>query len=152
MTKTEREEHEYKSLFTDERYAKKAWKALIGQSLQSDAADLPEFVDAKGVVAPQSIMYKVAYNNVEERLKSKGMNRKPMKAEVLVECNVIRGAFDNQVFTTLLERTAGKVKEELNVITGQFEELSDEELTKLKEMRDAKQLENKSGDDDDNGQ
>ena len=35
MTKGEREEREYKSLFADEKYAKKAWKEFIGTSLQS---------------------------------------------------------------------------------------------------------------------
>ena len=47
MTKAEREEREYKSLFTDERYAKRAWKQMIGKSLQSDAAILPAFYDVK---------------------------------------------------------------------------------------------------------
>lgn len=140
MTKPEREEREYKSLFSDERYAKKAWKDFIGQSLESRAADLPAFEDAKGNVSPQSVIYQSALNEVRKRLKAQGIDREPMKAEVLVEANVIRAAFDNNVFTTLLDRTAGKVKEELSINNNDYAELSDEELKVLAEYRHAKKL------------
>lgn len=128
MTKKEREEREYRSLFTDERYAKKAWRQFIGESLQSDAAFLAEIVDAKGNPTRDSIIYNTARENVKARLKAQGMDRPPMKAEVLVEANVIRGAFDTTVFNTVLERTAGKVKDEINVTGGAFADLTDEQL------------------------
>lgn len=147
MTKTEREEREYKSLFTDERYAKKAWKQFFNESLQSDAANMPEFYDAKGNVAPQSVIYKAAVENVRQRLRDKGLSREPMKAEVLVEANVIRSAFDTQVFGVVLDRTAGKVKEEISIGVGAYEELTDEELALLVAHRENKQL---SGGEDDN--
>lgn len=140
MTKSEREEREYKSLFTDERYAKKAWKKFIGESLQSDAVDLPVFTDGKGNSAPQSIIYEAAMASVKKRLKSQGLSREPMKAEILVEANIIRAAFDTATFNTILDRTAGKVKEELNVNTSTYEELDDEELELLIAHRKAKQL------------
>lgn len=140
MTKSEREEREYKSLFTDERYAKRAWKKFIGEALQSDAVNLPMFTDARGNTAPQSTIYEAAMRSVQERLEKQGIDRAPMKAEILVEANVIRAAFDNQVFNTLLDRTAGKVKEELNVTSGTYEELSDEELDILIAHREAKKL------------
>lgn len=140
MTKKERELREYQSLFTDERYAKQAWKTFIGNSLESDAAVLPVFLDAKGNVSPQSEIYNVAYANVKQRLEAKGLSRPPMKAEVLVETNVIRAAFDTQVFNTLLDRTAGKVKEEISVGKGAYEDLSDEELELLALHRQAKQI------------
>lgn len=147
MTKAEREEREYKSLFTDERYAKKAWKQMIGKSLQSDAAVLPAFYDVKGNVSPQSEIYNTAYNNVLLRLQAEGLDRLPMKAEVLVEANVIRAAFETPVFNTLLERTAGKVKEEISIGVGEYEALSDEELELLVLHRETKML-NKGKDDD----
>ncbi len=150
MTKEEREEREYKSLFTDERYAKKAWKQFIGESLQSDAANLPDMTDARGNTAPQSVIYNAARQNVKERLRAKSIDREPMKAEVLVEANVIRAAFDNMTFNTLLERTAGKVKDELQVSTGAFEELTDEQLEVLAAHKAQKQLAAPKGDDDDN--
>lgn len=138
MTKTERELKEYQSLFTDERYAKQAWKKMIGESLQSNAAFLPDFLTSKGDVAPQSIVYSAARDGVVHRLRERGLDREPTKAEVLIEANVIRAAFDNQVFNTLLDRTAGKVKEEVNVTTNSYEELSDEELELLMAHRQAK--------------
>lgn len=147
MTKSQREEREYKSLFTDERYAKKAWKQFINKSLQSDAPILPDFVDGHGNVTPQSEIYASAYQSVKRRLVAEGLDREPMKAEVLIEASVIRAAFDNSTLNLILDRTAGKVKEEISIGVGQYEELSDEELQLLATHR-AKQLAAPDGEDD----
>lgn len=147
MTKAEREEREYKSLFTDERYAKRAWKQMIGQSLESEAAKLPDFLDVKGNISPQSEIYNTAYNNVLQRLRADGFSRMPMKAEVLVEANVIRAAFETSMFNVILDRTAGKVKEEISIGKGEYEDLSDEEL-ELLALHRAKQITTKGNDDD----
>jgi hypothetical protein len=139
MTKEQREEREYKSLFTDERYAKRAWKQFIDKALQSDAPLLPDFVDPHGNTTPQSEIYSAAYRSVSSRLQAEGLTRKPMKAEVLIEASVIRAAFDNGTLNLILDRTAGKVKEEISIGVGQYEELSDEEL-QLLTMHRSKQL------------
>lgn len=138
MTKREREEKEYKSLYTDERYAKQAIKRLFDKSLQSEAASLPTFVDAHGNVTPQSEIYQAALNSVKRRLEAEGIDREPQKAEVLIEASVIRAAFDNNTLNLILERTAGKVKEEISIGVGHFEDLSDEELEVLAMHRQAK--------------
>jgi hypothetical protein len=139
MTKNEREEKEYKSLFTDERYAKKAWKQFISKSLQSDAVILPSFVDGHGNTTPQSEIYDAAYKSVKRRLVAEGLSREPMKAEILIEASVIRAAFDTSTLNVILDRTAGKVKEEISIGVGQYEELTDEELHLLATHR-SKQL------------
>ena len=46
---------------------------------------------------------------------------------------------DNGVFNTILDRTAGKVKDELNLSTSQFAELTDEQLELLAAHEAAKQ-------------
>jgi len=131
MDKKQREEKEYLSLFTDERYAKKAWKQFINKSLQSDAVTLPTFVDHAGNPTPQSEIYDAAYQSVKRRLKEEGLSREPMKAEVLIEAAVIRASFDTSTLNVVLDRTAGKVKEEISIGTGPYEDLSDEELKVL---------------------
>jgi len=138
MTKEAREELEHKSLFSDERYAKKAWKQLLSKSLQSDAALPPEVVDKAGNETLESQIYKEAYSSVQKRLKDAGLSRSPMKAELIVESNLIRAAFDTQTFNVILDRTAGKVKEEISIGVGQFEELSDDELALIAEHRATK--------------
>lgn len=148
MTKQEREEREYKSLFTDERYAKRAWKELIGASLQSSARPLPEMLDKNGQVSPQSAIDLEAYQNVKERLVAEGKEREPMQAELIVECAILRSRLDNGVFSMILDRTAGKVKEELTVNTNQFEEMTDDELLALQAYREQKLLEQKGAGDD----
>ncbi len=147
MNKAEREEREYKSLFSDERYAKKAWRMFIGKSLESDAANLAVFTDANGRVTPQSEIYQEAYIAVQKRLEKEGFSRKPMKAEVLIEAAVIRAAFDTSTLNVVLERTAGKVKEEVTIGSGPYEDLTDEELALLTAHR-AKQLPKPDGDED----
>lgn len=147
MTKSEREVREYKSLYTDERYAKRAFKQLIDKSLQSDAAKLPDFIDAHGNTTPQSEIYSAAYRAVQRRLAAEGLDREPMKAEILIEASVIRAAFDNTTLNLILDRTAGKVKEEISIGVGQYEELSDEELQLLATHR-AKSLPTPESDDD----
>ena len=47
MTKEERETREYRSLFSDERFAKKAWKELMGYSLEGTGKPLPTSFDPK---------------------------------------------------------------------------------------------------------
>lgn len=135
MTKEEREQLEYKSLFGDERYAKRAWKNLISKSLESEAAFPPYVTDKAGNETLESQIYKQAYNNVIDRLKAEGKTRVPMKAELIVEANLIRAAFDTPTFNVILDRTAGKVKEEISIGMGQFEELTDEELEILAQHR-----------------
>lgn len=135
MTKEEREVREQQSLFGDERYAKKAWKKLFSDGLQSTATMIPEMYDNKGNLSQDYLLYQEAYNNVDSRLKSQGLDRPPMKAEIIVETNLIRAALDTSTFNLVLDRTAGKVREEISVGVGQFEELTDDELMLLAEHR-----------------
>lgn len=140
VTKSDRELREHESLFTDERYAKRAWKQLMGRALDSPSANLPNFEDKQGNVSPQSLIYKEAQRQVQERLDAEGLSRPPTKAELIVEANIIRAAFDTGVFNIILDRTAGKVREEITVGVGSFEELTDEELELLAKNREAKRL------------
>lgn len=135
MTKNEREQREYISLFTDERYAKKAWKNIIGSSLESNGKSLPTMYDKNGEVAQVSVIDEVAYQNVKNRLEKEGKVREPSQAELIVESNILRARFNDTTFNTILDRTAGKVKEEINVTGNQFEELTDDELNLLLEYR-----------------
>lgn len=138
MTKHEREQREYKSLFSDERYAKRAWKNFIAESLESPAVSLPVFTDNKGNISPQSEIYEMALQSVRARLREQGLDREPMKAEVIVEANVIQAAFSTQTFNVILDRTAGKVKDEISISGGTYEELTDEELMMLATHRKEK--------------
>jgi len=142
MTKAEREQHEYKSLFTDERYAKKAWKDFIGRSLEGAGKPLPMQIDPKtGEPTFNSLLDQQAYENVKARLLADGQDREPMQAEIIVECNVLRSRFNDVTFNTILERTAGKVKDEISVTKNEFESLSDEELELLAAHRASQEKE-----------
>lgn len=139
MTREDREIKEYQSVFSDERYAKKAWKQLIGRSLEGAGAPLPVTTDKNGEVSFQSQLDQMAYDNVVRRLKNEGLVRGPMQAEIIIESQILRARFADAPMNMLLERTAGKVKDEINVQTNQFEELTDEELAALAELRKNKE-------------
>jgi len=138
MTKGDREKLEHISLFSDERFAKKAWKDLMNTSLNGEAAAPLEVVDKAGNPTLESQIYQAAYLSVQKTLKDADKDRKPMKAEVIVEANLIRAGYDTSTFNLVLDRTAGKVKEEISIGTGQYEELDDEELALLVAHREAK--------------
>lgn len=141
MTKSEREEREYKSLFTDERYAKKAWKEFIGSSLQSKGQALPTQFNKDGNPTLESDIDHMAYENVKARLKEEGKDREPMQAELIVEAAVVRARFQDTTLNILLDRTAGKVKDEVTVNTNPYEDLSDDELEALAKYREEKKAE-----------
>ena len=138
MTKSEREVREYISVYADERYAKKAWKQLIGSALEGPAKELPVSYDPKtGEPTFQSQLDQMAYSNVKARLKAEGKDREPMQAELIVESQILRARFTDTTFNTILDRTAGKVKDEIAVNKSAFEDLTDEELALLAEHRKA---------------
>lgn len=138
MTKGEREEREYKSLFADERYAKKAWKEFIGSALQAPGKSLPVELDKNGEPTRDSNIDAMAYTNVKDRLKLEGKDREPMQAELIVEAAIIRARFQDNTFNTILDRTAGKVKDEIAVSSNPYEDLTDEELEMLIKYRGEK--------------
>lgn len=144
MTKSEREEREYKSLFCDERYAKKAWRDFMGSSLEGAGKPLPATYDKDGQPTFQSQLDQMAYDNVVARLKERGLSREPMQAELIVESNILRARFNDTTFNSLLDRTAGKVKDEISVNNSPFEDMTDDELEALAAYRAKREAEKNS--------
>lgn len=142
MNQKEREEREYISLFCDQRYAKNAWRKFIADSLTGPGKALPTIFDPKtDSPTRDSAIDQMAYENVKNRLRAEGKTREPMQAELLIENNVLRARFADGALTTILDRTAGKVKEEISLSDNPYEDLTDEELLMLKQHRDAIALE-----------
>lgn len=141
MDKKTREELEFMSLFGDQRYSKKAWRKVMAESLAGTAAKLPERTDKDGQQTLDSMIDEMAYKNIKARLEAEGKSREPMQAEMIVECNIIRARFNDSPFNTVLDRTAGKVKEEISITDNPYEDMTDEELEVLKAYRDKKKAE-----------
>ena len=139
MTKEEREEREYQSLFSDQRFAKTAWRKVIAEALGSDGKALPTIYDSKtGEPTLNSEIDLMAYNNVKKRLEAQGKTREPAQAELIVECQILRARFADTPFNTILDRTAGKVKEEVAITDNPYDDLSDDELEMLLMYRQQK--------------
>jgi len=136
--KTEREIKEYHNLFCDPKYARKAWQQLIGQSLTSEAAALPMIVDKDGNETLNGMINSVALHKVQERLTKQGLSRKPMEAEVMIECNIIKARFIDATFVNIRDTGGAKPVDESKLehsISNEYSGLTDEELAKLKEFR-----------------
>ena len=136
--KTEREIKEYHNLFCDPKYARKAWQQLIGQSLTSEAAALPMIVDKDGNETLNGMINSVALHKVQERLTKQGLSRKPMEAEVMIECNIIKARFTDATFVNIRDTGGAKPVDESKLehsISNEYSGLTDEELAKLKEFR-----------------
>lgn len=149
MTKKDREEREYTSLFCDQRYAKRAWAQIMHDALNADANTLPYIIDPKtNEPTRDSEIEHMAYDEVKARLVAQGLERNPTQAELIVQCNIIRARFADTPFTTILDRTAGKVKEEISIEQNPYEELTDDELEALMAYREQK----KAGESDKGGE
>ena len=149
MTKKDREEREYTSLFCDQRYAKQAWARIMNDALNADAKALPFITDPKtGEPTLNSEIEHMAYDEVSVRLKSQGLDRAPTQAEMIVQCNIIRARFADQPFNIILDRTAGKVKEEISIESNPYEDLTDDELEALMAYREQKERANAGKDGD----
>ncbi len=135
MDKSTRENIEFISVYSDERFAKQAWKKLIGRALDGPAAPLRVYDAKTGEPTPQTVLEVMAYENIKARLLADGLSREPMQSELLIECNIIRTRHDNSVFNTILDRTAGKVKDEIQVSASPYEDLTDDELAVLAQYR-----------------
>ena len=96
--------------------------------------------DKQGNELPQSTLDKQAYQNVKQRLLAQGLDREPQQAEMMIENAILRARFDNSTFNTMLERTVGKVKDELVVSANEYETMTDEELELLAAHREQQKL------------
>jgi hypothetical protein len=138
MFKERREELEAISRYTDPKHANKAWKQVIGKALEAPGKPLPAIVDKYEQKTVASLIEEQAYSNVKSRLESEGLSREPMQVELLVEANIIRARHDSSTFNILLDRSAGKVKDELVISKNAFEELSDDDLEAIAKARELK--------------
>lgn len=140
MTKKEREEREYDNLYkyNDMKAAKKAFSELLHTSLNAPAKKLPQRLDKDGNPTLESMIDTLARETVQERLKEQGLEREPKEAEVAMQSAVIRARFNDSTLNIILDRTAGKVKEEISVSSNPYEELSYEELELLVKHREEK--------------
>ena len=92
--------------------------------------------DKNGNELPQSTLDRQAYQNVKQRLLAQGLEREPQQAEMMIENAILRSRFDNSTFNTMLERTMGKVKDEIVVSANEYETMTDEELELLAKHRE----------------
>ena len=136
MNKKEREEREHRSLFADEKFAKKAWRQYIGTSLEGSATKLPTQYGKDGLPSSNSLIEEIAFKNLSDRLMADDKARSPSNAELMIECAIIRARYTDSTLNILLERTSGKVKEEIVMSVNPYEELTDEELELLQERRE----------------
>lgn len=137
----DREIREYLNLFTDPKFAKSAFRSIIGQALVSPAKPLPLQYDKDGNVTVQSEIDNMAYQKAKANLVYRGIEREPMEAEVAMFANVIRMRVDNNAFVNMRDSTGAKPVDESKIDhnINEYSKLTDDELELLAQHRTSKE-------------
>lgn len=141
--KNERESKEMQNLFSDPKFARKAWQH-VGHAIANSPASKP-FVsyDRDGNPTLQSDIEQYSYGQLSKDLASLGNeNRAPTELEMIMKCQMIRARYDTSAAVFVRDTIGAKPVDESKVdatLQNPFESLSDEELEVIKAMRDAKE-------------
>ena len=139
-----RTEKEMKSLFSDPKFSRQAWKNVGMAILQNPAMHAPEQLDKEGQLTLQSAIESYSYDKLSRDLKQLGENdRKPTELEMILQCQIVRARFDTSAAIFVRDTLGAKPVDESKVdasVHNPYEQLSDEELELIAKAREAKAL------------
>ena len=137
-----RTEKEMKSLFSDKKFARQAWKSVGMAILQNPATRLPEQHDKDGNVTLQSDLENYSYNQLAKDIKQLGeQDRAPTELEMILQCQIVKARWDTSAAVFVRDTLGAKPVDETKLdasVHNPYEELTDEELEALAKMREAK--------------
>ena len=139
-----RTEKEMKSLFTDPKFSRQAWKSVGMAILQNPAAQAPDQLDKDGSLTLQSAIERYSYDKLSKDLKTLGEeNRKPTELEMILQCQIMRARFDTSAAIFVRDTLGAKPVDETKLdasVYNPYEQLSDDELELIAKTREAKLL------------
>lgn len=134
-----RTEKEMKSLFSDPKFSRQAWKSVGMAILQNPAVRAPTQVDKEGEETLQSAIERYSYDKLSRDLKTLGeLNREPTELEMIMQCQIMRARFDTSAAIFVRDTLGAKPIDESKVqadIHNPYEQLSDEELELIASRR-----------------
>lgn len=144
--KTERETKEMQNLFSDPKFARKAWQH-VGHAIANSPASKPfTSYDKDGNPTLQSDIEAYSYAQLHKDLESLGNeSRGPTELEMILKCQMIRARYDTSAAVFVRDTIGAKPVDETKLdaqVNNPYETLSDEELEALAAMRAAKKENN----------
>lgn len=140
-----RELKEMQNLFNDPKFSRQAWKA-IGQAIAMQPAVKPiTAYDKDGNETLNSLIENYSYNKLAQDIAQLGKeNREPTELEMILHCQIVKARTDTSAAIFVRDTLGAKPVDESKVnaqLSNPYEQLTDEELELLQEMRKKKALE-----------
>lgn len=136
---TNRTEKEMKSLFSDPKFQRQAWKNVGMAILQNPARRAPQQLDKNGDETLQSAIERYSYGKLADDIKKLGeQDREPTELEMILQCQIMRARFDTSAAIFVRDTLGAKPIDETKVdasVHNPYEQLSDEELELIAERR-----------------
>lgn len=140
-----RTEKEMKSLFSDKKFARQAWKSVGMAILQNPAVRMPVQYDKEGNTTLQCDLENYSYDQLSKDIKQLGeKDRAPTELEMILQCQIVKARWDTSAAVFVRDTLGAKPVDETKLdasVHNPYEELTDEELEMLAAMREQKALE-----------
>ena len=139
-----RTEKEMKSLFSDKKFARQAWKSVGMAILQNPAVRMPVQYDKEGNTTLQCDLENYSYDQLSKDIKQLGeKDRAPTELEMILQCQIVKARWDTSAAVFVRDTLGAKPVDETKLdasVHNPYEELTDEELEMLAAMREQKAL------------
>lgn len=146
--KSERESKEMQNLFSDPKFARKAWRSIGAAIIQNPAKRPIQTFDKDGNPTLQSEIESYSYAKLKNDIANLAKeDREPTEIEMIMQCQIVKARFDTGAATFVRDTLGAKPVDESKVdanISNPYESLSDEELEAIYAMRAAKEAESAS--------
>ena len=142
--KQHRDWAEMKNLFSDPKFSRQAWKS-VGIAIAMRPAIKPIVTyDKDGNETFNSKVENYSYNKLAKDIKSlQSEEREPTELEMILHCQMVKARTDTSAAVFIRDTLGAKPVDESKVdaqLSNPYEQLTDEELELLQEMRKKKAL------------
>lgn len=138
QNKKARVRKEMQNLFSDPRFARKAWQAVGQAVLQRPAIPPQAFLDKDGNETLDSLVERYTYQQLAADVDAAGNTYEPTVIEMIMACQARHAMHNTAAAAFIRDTSGGKPLDESKIdqtVVNTYEQLSDEELEALAAFR-----------------
>lgn len=138
QNKKARVRKEMQNLFSDPRFARKAWQAVGQAVLQRPAIPPQQFLDKDGNETLDSLVERYTYQQLAADIDAAGNTYEPTVIEMIMACQARHAMHNTAAAVFIRDTSGGKPLDESKIdqtVVNTYEQLSDEELEALAAFR-----------------
>lgn len=138
QNKKTRVRKEMQNLFSDPRFARKAWQAVGQAVLQRPAIQPQAFLDKDGNETLDSLVERYTYQQLAADVDAAGNSYEPTVIEMIMACQARHAMHNTAAAAFIRDTSGGKPLDESKIdqtVVNTYEQLSDEELEALAAFR-----------------